>query len=44
MKGQPLVASDPKHKLVADLHKLCIELAGVPEEVKTRFSWRRARK
>ena len=44
MKGQPLVASDPKHKMVADLHKLCIELAGVPEEVKTRFSWRRARK
>jgi pilus assembly protein CpaE len=44
LKGQPLVASDPKHKLVADLHKLCIELAGVPEEVKTRFSWRRARK
>jgi pilus assembly protein CpaE len=44
LKGQPLVASDPKHKLVADLHRLCIELAGVPEEVKTRFSWRRARK
>ena len=44
MKGQPLVASDPKHRMVADLHKLCIELAGVPEEVKTRFSWRRARK
>jgi pilus assembly protein CpaE len=44
LKGQPLVASDPKHKMVADLHKLCIELAGVPEEVKTRFSWRRARK
>jgi pilus assembly protein CpaE len=44
MKGQPLVASDPKHRMIADLHKLCIELAGVPEEVKTRFSWRRARK
>jgi pilus assembly protein CpaE len=44
LKGQPLVASDPKHKLVGDLHRLCIELAGVPEEVKTRFSWRRARK
>jgi pilus assembly protein CpaE len=34
LKGQPLVAADPKHKLVADLHRLCIELAGVPEEVK----------
>ena len=44
LKGQPLVASDPKHRMVADLHRLCIELAGVPEEVKTRFSWRRARK
>jgi pilus assembly protein CpaE len=44
LKGQPLVASDPKHKLVGDLHRLCIELAGVPEEVKTRFSWRRTRK
>ena len=41
MKGQPLVASDPKHRMVADLHKLCIELAGVPEEAKPRFSWRR---
>jgi pilus assembly protein CpaE len=44
LKGQPLVASDPKHRMVADLHRLCIELAGVPEEVKARFSWRRARK
>ena len=34
LKGQPLAASDPKHKMVADLHKLCIELAGVPEEAK----------
>jgi hypothetical protein len=35
LKGQPLVAADPKHKLVTDLHRLCIELAGVPEEVKS---------
>jgi pilus assembly protein CpaE len=34
LKGQPLVAADPKHKIVADLHRLCIELAGVPEEAK----------
>jgi pilus assembly protein CpaE len=34
LKGQPLVASDPKHKMVGDLHRLCIELAGVPEEAK----------
>ena len=35
LKGQPLVDSDPKHRIVADLHRLCIELAGVPEEAKT---------
>jgi pilus assembly protein CpaE len=40
-KGQPLATSDPKHKIVADLHRLCIELAGVPEEVKTGFFKRR---
>jgi pilus assembly protein CpaE len=34
IKGQPLAAADAKHKLVTDLHKLCIELAGVPEETK----------
>jgi pilus assembly protein CpaE len=34
IKGQPLASADPKHKLVTDLHKLCIELAGVPEETK----------
>lgn len=44
LKGQPLVAADPKHRIVADLHKLCIELAGVPEEAKTGFFRRRARK
>jgi len=35
LKGQPLATSEPKHKVVADLHRLCIELAGVPEDVKT---------
>jgi pilus assembly protein CpaE len=47
LKGQPLVAADPKHKMVADLHRLCIELAGVPEEVKAGggfFKRRLARK
>ena len=34
LKGQPLATSDPKHKMVTDLHRLCIELAGVPEEAK----------
>jgi len=41
LKGQPLVASDPKHRMVADLHRLCIELAGVPEEAKSGFFGRR---
>jgi pilus assembly protein CpaE len=46
LQGQPLATSEPKHKMVADLHRLCIELAGVPEEVKTGggFFKRRARK
>ena len=34
LKGQPLATSEPKHKLVTELHRLCIELAGVPEDVK----------
>jgi pilus assembly protein CpaE len=46
LQGQPLATSEPKHKMVTDLHRLCIELAGVPEEVKTGggFFKRRARK
>lgn len=36
LKGQPLVAVEPKHKMVTDLHRLCIELAGVPEEAKKK--------
>jgi len=41
LKGQPLATTDPKHRLVGDLHRLCIELAGVPEESKTGFFKRR---
>lgn len=41
LKGQPLATSDPKHKMVADLHRLCIELCGVPEEAKSGFFKRR---
>ena len=46
LKGQPLVTGDAKHKIVADLHRLCIELCGVPEEVKASggFFRRLARK
>jgi Flp pilus assembly CpaE family ATPase len=43
LTGQPLVAADPKHRIVVDLHRLCIELAGVPEEVKARSFFRRRR-
>ena len=42
LKGQPLVTGDAKHKIVADLHRLCIELAGVPEEVKASGGFFRA--
>ncbi len=41
LKGQPLAGSEPKHRMMVDLHRLCIELAGVPEEVKTSFFKRR---
>ncbi len=44
LKGKPLVVADPKHKIIADLHKLCIELAGVPEEVRQTSFFRRFRK
>lgn len=37
LKGQVLAAADPKHKTIADLHRLCIELAGVPEETRQSF-------
>ena len=44
LKGKPLVVADPKHKIVADLHKLCIELAGVPEEARQTSFFKRFRK
>ncbi len=46
LKGQPLTTGDAKHKIVTDLHRFCIELAGVPEEVKSGggFFRRRARR
>jgi pilus assembly protein CpaE len=44
LKGKPLVAADPKHKIVTDLHKLCIELAGVPEETRQASFFKRFRK
>ena len=37
-QGPAARASDPKHRMVADLHRLCIELAGVPEEAKAAAS------
>ena len=44
LKGKPLVVADPKHKICADLHKLCIELAGVPEEARQASFFKRFRK
>ena len=41
LKGQPLAGSEPRHRMIVDLHRLCIELAGVPEETKTGFFKRR---
>ncbi len=37
MKGQSVVGSNPKHRIVPPLHRLCIELAGVPEEPRHGF-------
>jgi len=44
LKGRPLVGHAPKHRIVADLHRFCIELAGVPEEPKQGFFKRLGRK
>ena len=46
LKGTPLTTGDARHKIVTDLHRFCIELAGVPEEAKARRGLfrRRARK
>ncbi len=41
LKARPLVVAEPKHRIVSDLHRLCIELAGVPEEVKPASFLRR---
>src|SRR5690606_36464699 len=44
LKGRPQVLAAPKHKIIADLHRLCIELAGVPEEVRPSSFLRRFRR
>ena len=44
LKGRPLVSNAPKHRIVGDLHRLCIELAGVPEEPKQGLFRRLTRK
>lgn len=44
LKGQPLVSAEPRHKLAQDLHRLCIELAGVPEETRATGFFKRRRK
>ncbi len=44
LSGKPLAAADPKHRIPADLHKLCIELAGVPEETRQVSFFRRLRR
>jgi Flp pilus assembly CpaE family ATPase len=44
MKGRALVGNNPKHRIAADLHRFCIELAGVPEEPKHGFLKRLGRK
>lgn len=36
MEGKALAGIDPRHRIVVDLHRFCIELAGVPEETKPR--------
>lgn len=36
LQGKALAVSDPKHRMIADLHRFCIELAGVPEMQKAR--------
>jgi pilus assembly protein CpaE len=41
LKGRSLAHHNPKHRIVCDLHRLCIELAGVPEEPKQGFFKRR---
>ncbi len=44
IKGRALIGHNPKHRIVSDLHRFCIELAGVPEEQKQGFFKRLGRK
>ncbi|MBP7242537.1 AAA family ATPase [Amaricoccus sp.] len=37
IKGRALAGHKPKHRIIAELHRFCIELAGVPEEPKQGF-------
>jgi pilus assembly protein CpaE len=41
MNGKPLIGAFPKHKIASDLHRLCIELAGVPEETSKQGFFKR---
>ncbi|WP_424931984.1 AAA family ATPase [Amaricoccus macauensis] len=42
IRGEPLAALNPKHRMVGDLHKLCLELAGIPEEARKKGFLQRA--
>ncbi len=44
VKGKPLAVTEPAHKLVQDLHGLCIELAGVPGDSRPKGFFRRRKK
>lgn len=44
LQGKALAVADPKHRMIADLHRFCIELAGVPEETRARRGLFRRRK
>lgn len=36
-KGKPLVVQNPKHRIVADLHRFCLSVTGVREAAKPGF-------
>ncbi|MEM8569601.1 MAG: P-loop NTPase [Pseudomonadota bacterium] len=40
MKGEPLSSALPKHKISVGLHRLCIELAGIPEDTRKKGVFR----
>ncbi|MBB5223544.1 pilus assembly protein CpaE [Amaricoccus macauensis] len=47
LQGKALALADPRHRMITDLHRLCIELAGVPEETRVKSAGlfrRKARK